>query len=391
MALEYEALNDDQRALVKEAGVSAADFNALAPLDQEGLLADSSASDATTAEELQGGAGAAPAPSPAPSPAPAPAGEKPEGTEGDGDEGNEDDPEGLESPEAVAETSKWKAAAPAPTAAPAATPAPAPAATAPAAPAAPAEAPAPAARTWTADPNSPLGINLPDAPPAPPVLVTQADIGRRDTLKAERDTLFDQFAEGSLTKEDYQAKIKPLDTELEDLNSNIAAQKGLDAQHRQAVVSNWQGLVAHSFEVAKDIGLDYATDTKLQEQLDEAVIRFGKAASLMHPKKPMGWQDAWALAEAHKEIAAAHGKVYDPSKKGAAASPSPAPAPAGAPKPRAAPDLSALPPTTRAAPPAGDPGISAGEFAHLEGLNPIELEKAVAKMPADQQQRYLGA
>jgi hypothetical protein len=58
-------------------------------------------------------------------------------------------------------------------------------------------------------------------------------------------------------------------------------------------------------------------------------------------------------------------------------------------KPAAA-DRSALPPTLAGVPAAADASVGS-EFAHLDGLEGTALEKALARMTPDQQERYLGA
>jgi hypothetical protein len=393
MALKYDELDDAQRALVKAEGVTADDFNALAELDQQGLLVDSSESDKTTGADLtQGDASATPASSPAPTPTPAPTaapGPSPAPTPAPSPEpGEEDDPDGLDSPESQAEAKKWKAApaaTPAPTEAPAASPAPT---TPPAASPAPTSAPAAAA-----DDTELLGMPLPKDPAPPPQLVTAKDVEKRTELKTKRDELFDKFADGHLTKEEYTAQVKPVDDALDDLNASFAAQKGLDAQFRQQLEGNWNSMVAHSFATAKEVGLDYAADENLKKELDTSVRRFAQAADLMHPKKPDAWRSAWALVEAHKEVAAAHGKEFAVKKAAgptAPAAPAASPAPTAAPAQRAAPNLNNLPPTTRGAPPAAESQVNAGEFEHLDGMDPFTLEKTIAAFPPDKLERYLG-
>jgi hypothetical protein len=214
-------------------------------------------------------------------------------------------------------------------------------------------------------------------------VVTAEDITKKGELKGQLDALFDKFADGDLSKEEFNAQKKPLEDQLEVLQGNASAQIVLDAQYNRDATKSWHAIVAASLDIAKGCGgIDYRDPAnKAQaDELDAAVKRFGQAAGLMHPDKPMAWRDKWALAEAHKDVATRHGKPF--VVKGAAA-----PAPTAA--PRAAPDLGNVPPTLRGAPAAGDANINADEFARIDAMTPAEAEKAVAMMTPEQEARYL--
>lgn len=347
----YAGLDDGQKGALTELGVNQQDYNQMREQDREALLADTP-DDEHPLEEVH-----APAAAPAAAPAVAPA------------------------------------AAPAPTAAPVAPPAPAPAAQAPAA--APAAAPAPAEDTappapapvssWRALPD-PLAEGLSEPAPVP-IIVKADDPAKKDETKTQLEDLFDKFASGELTKEEYQQQKRPLEAQLEEINGRIAAQTAANATYNAAESQNWQSVIAKSFELAKtQTGIDYTdpTNKPLADQLDAAVRRFGQAAVYMHPKASSGWRDRWALMEAHKEVAASQGKSF--TAPGAASTPAPpAPAPAG----RKAPDLSRLPPTVAGAPAAADATVAADEFAALDALAPADAEREVARFDDAKLARYL--
>ena len=55
------------------------------------------------------------------------------------------------------------------------------------------------------------------------------------------------------------------------------------------------------------------------------------------------------------------------------------------------PDLSKVPPTVGRGPSAGTPSVNSDEFSHLDGLSGIALERAVARLTPDQQERWEAA
>jgi hypothetical protein len=343
------ALTETQLSQLAEHDVSEEEFNALRPEDQQALLFQTpddtvhmsdeavAAADAKRAAEL-----AAQQPEPTPQPTAAPV------------------------------------ATPQPTAAPVATPEPT------AAPvAAPVATPAPTAapqwRAVTAD--DPLGLSIGDDLVAPPRLVTKEDVAKIEETRTKLDELTDKFTEGDITADEFKTQRKALETELNDLQGRQTAQIALDATYQQGVEKTWNALVDESFKIAKASGIDYSAEASkpMLDELDATVKRLGQAAPLMHPDKSPMWRDKWALAEAHKQVAAKHGFEFKiPTAPGAVAA-------AG----RAAPDLSQIPPTLRQAPAAADASIQGDEFAHLDAMTPAEAEKAVAMMTPEQEARYL--
>lgn len=272
----------------------------------------------------------------------------------------DDDPEG-----------KPAAAAPSPAPAPAVDPdddddvAATPAAAPPAAPAAPApaaEAPAPAA---TVEDEPPLQlVDLAD-----PAKLEQAQAA----LEAKEAAAFKQLLDGEIEQEAFD-KIK---AEVRAGERNIIVQTTRIEMHEQQVKQQQaETVVALMKSAAAAKTIDYAADKKAQAQFDQALQLV--AGDPDNAKKSF----KWLTNEAHRTVLALRG--ISPVAAPTPAPPAPAPAPAS----RAV-DMSKLPPTLSRVPPAADPSIAGDEFAHLGNLSGAALEKAVAGMTPDQQERWL--
>lgn len=266
---------------------------------------------------------------------------------------------------------------------------------------------APAADAWRAVLPATAVDDMPDAvivlpkipePPKWTSVVTPEHAQKLSDTEKALDDLERKFEEGEITREEWVAQRKPLQTALEDLKLDVTTDK-VNARNTQAAVkARFEAYVDASLAQAKAAGLDYlAADNapKLQE-LDAALRRYAQAAPLMNPGKPVDWLDRWALNQAHAEMAGKYGVKFGAAAPAPAAATgakpaaaAPAPAARGGVRPPA--DLGALPPTLRNAPAAADAQVQQGEFAHLEALNPHDLEKAVARMTPEQQARYLEA
>jgi hypothetical protein len=293
------------------------------------------------------------------------------------------------------EKPKWTAAPPAPTAAPTPTPAPKPAkakdgsdgsdpddAPTTAAPPAPTTAPVAAPALELPPGAVALEGEVLALPPLPPVqrwtpLVTPEQKAEYEAAKTKLEELETQFEEGELTRAEWHAARKPLQQTVETVAADMAADRGGQRQEHEQLKARFDSWVQASFAQAKAAGIDYGDPKNVDavKELDGALQRFANAAQLMFPKADADFIDRWALNKAHEEVAKARGITFKP---------------AGAP-PAAAPAAKApvAPPTTRSAPPAADSHVAADEFAHLEGLTPAELERAVAAMSPAQEDRYL--
>lgn len=244
------------------------------------------------------------------------------------------------------------AAAPAPSPAPA----PAPAADAPAPAPAPVEAPAPA----------------PSEPPAPQYTVEAVDFkAAREALDAREAELDAKFDDGLITREERQAALKEIRSEDRELTRQEAEASTITRINQENAVRDAQATIAHFKAEGAKVGIDYTNPTI--GRLFDAEMQ--SVAS----------EEAFA-GKTFRELATeAHARIAKIMAKPAAATPAPAPAPA----PRPAPDLSKLPPTLHKAPPALDPNVAGNEFAHLDGLEGAEYEKAIAKLTPEQLDRFL--
>ena len=226
-----------------------------------------------------------------------------------------------------------------------------------------------------------------DEPPvnAMPLLDVQVPADLDDQIAAartERRDLMRKFSEGELTDEEYQAQLDAAEQKLDSLKDTKRAaefNQRVAQANEKAVMESWKASVNSFFKATKDTeGIDYANNRVLNSALDTVVKDLATAkdgaGNLVHGDKPQ----RWFLKEAHRLVKENFGIVAVP--KGAKP---------GAKQPAAgkAPDLSKVPPAISRAPAAGasDDG---GEFANLDGLTGMALERAVARMSPEQQARW---
>lgn len=184
---------------------------------------------------------------------------------------------------------------------------------------------------------------------------------------------------------DYENKIAALDKQFEEgeiepaeynksrdsmVRAQIKAEISAE-QNAQIEAQLWQREIADFMDDHKE----YQTSKLRHAALDVAVKDL--AANEANNDKP----GRWFLREAHKLVQAefggqqkAEGKNEGDKQEG---------------KPRK-PDLSVVPKTLGSVPSA-DKGDAAGEFDHLEKLNDIDLERALARMSPEQNSRYMAA
>lgn len=225
-----------------------------------------------------------------------------------------------------------------------------------------------------------------------PVLKVEVPKDAADQIKAlktEKRELFKQYNAGTITDEVYQEKLDEADGKLETLTEAVSAAR-LNAQiaeaNQQQMATTWQRKVGSFMdEVKKTEGLDYRSNTALGAALDAVVKDLGnqkdKDGELVNGDKPMGW----FLREAHRQVKASFGLVTVP--KTAKPDDAGKPAAAGEQRKAKAPDLTKVPPNIRTAPSAAA-AEDGGEFSHLATLSGMALEKAVARMTPEQQNRW---
>lgn len=253
----------------------------------------------------------------------------------------------------------------------------APAPKAPAADDAPAgdEPPAPAAGDESED----------DEPAAVTPRATPQDAGeQRAALRAEQAAALQKLMDGEIDPEAYNKLNNETQDKLEALVRAEAADQTRDMITRDAMMKDYSAELGAVQKAVRAAGLDLK-DEATGAEFDRAVRMFANEATARGLADVPGNLAASraALSDAQEYLLRRHGKS--------------APAPAAAPAPVAtksparvpqAPDRSQLPPTLANIPAAADATIS-NEFSHLENLEGNALERALARLTPDQQDRYL--
>ncbi len=229
-----------------------------------------------------------------------------------------------------------------------------------------------------------------DAPaPAAMLPVSPADADeQRTALRAEKATALQQLLDGEIDQEAYQEVESRVQDKLDDLARAAAVDMARSQMQQDAMFTEYHQHLGVAQKELKAAGIDL--DGEAGAQFDRAVRLFAQDAADRGLTDTLGNMAASrdALAEAQALMLRRFGKASAPAAAPGAA---PAAAPTAPPvrKPAAA-DRSALPPTLAGVPAAADASVGS-EFAHLDGLEGTALEKALARMTPDQQERYLGA
>lgn len=242
--------------------------------------------------------------------------------------------------------------------------------------AAPAPAAAPAAAPADAQPEPESADEAPAAAFVPQYTAeVPADAAEQiAALKQEERAAFRKLMDGDSDMEPdaYEAirdrteqAIDALKTKT--LTASIFAQANEQAQMQAAKVA-WDKAQADCFAQFKAEGQDYQDKGKP-----------GLNAAYNHHLKSLAANPAnetkdasWFLREAHRLTRADLGLTTvarTPAARGV--------------------DKTLIPPTLSRVPPAADASIAGDEFAHLSGLDGAALERAVAKMTPEQQERWL--
>jgi hypothetical protein len=198
---------------------------------------------------------------------------------------------------------------------------------------------------------------------------------RLDAIAAEKSAAFKKYNDGEITPEEYAAADEKAandrDAARDDLQSNTA----------------WFREV-HAFkgDVIKEINYDKPENAEKFSSFDDWVKRLGSKPE--NADKPA----RWFLEEAHKKVKLEYGaadaaSAAPQSKTGKAAEPQKTTGKPG----KKAPDLTKIPPTVGGLPSAAEEQADgdSGEFAHLDGLSGMALERALAKLSPEQEERYL--
>lgn len=202
-----------------------------------------------------------------------------------------------------------------------------------------------------------------------------------DGLAEKERELKARFRDGEIDFDEYEAQREGLSTEREALTSaRIKAEISQEMQ-AQAASQQWQSNVtAFLNDVKAEGGFDYNNDKAKATDLDQFIRAL--AGMPEHADKSM----RWFLDEADRRVRALHG-VMDPTPKadgGKSKAAKVAEADA-----RRKQDLSAVPPNLAHVPAGSGPDDINGEFANLDKLEGVALEDAVARLSAEQRERYL--
>lgn len=216
---------------------------------------------------------------------------------------------------------------------------------------------------------------------------------QRASLRAERSQALAKLLDGELTQEEFAEVDSRVDDKLNELIRAEATDQAREHFANDAMLAEYKSLLAKAHQAGAAMGLDGLddADSELGQEFDRAIRMFAMEAGERGMSDRPGALSASsrALNEALQLMAYRHSKAMPTSQ--AAAKPAQEPDKKAAPAREVKPvDRSALPPTLAQAPTAADATVSS-EFAHLDGLDPEALEKAVARMSPDEQDRYLAA
>jgi hypothetical protein len=235
-----------------------------------------------------------------------------------------------------------------------------------------------------ADAGKPSDSPKPEDPPKQEAKAAtyqaQAPADLADQIKAlnkEKAELFRKFSDGDLTADEYSEQEQAILDRRDELTRAKTKAEVSAEMAEQAAGQQYSSTLHAFFAEQKRAGFDYmAPDNAEALKMLDARVR---ALGTLHDDNPEGWKALFN--ESHSAVAAKF------SIKPAAA---PAADPGNKKRDRT-PDLSNVPPVVGRAPAAADPGVQGDEFAHLNSLDGIALEKAVARMSQEQQERYLSS
>lgn len=208
---------------------------------------------------------------------------------------------------------------------------------------------------------------------------------QRLALRAEKAAALQLLLDGELDQQTYQQVEARVQDQLDDLARAAAVDMARMQLQQDAMVQEYGQHLGAAQRALQVAGIDL--EGEAGAHFDRAIRLFAQEAADRGLSDALGQMAASreALAEAQALVLRRFGK------------PQPAPVAAAEParaaermrRPALA-DRSGLPPTLAGVPAAADAAVG-HEFAHLESLEGSALERALARMTPDQQERYLGA
>lgn len=195
-------------------------------------------------------------------------------------------------------------------------------------------------------------------------------------LESKREELAEQFKAGEIEFDEFRAQDKQAGDELSDLKAARIKADALETINEQSAQQEWNVTVRNFFRrTAKAEGIDYAKDAAMNGDLD----LFVKALAA-DPKNASRDGD-WFLAQAHSRVKALRG-IADKAPE----SDRQAIAEAAA---RRKVDKTKITKTLATVPGSEDASEIGGEFADIDGLEGLDLERAFASMSKAQREKYL--
>jgi hypothetical protein len=192
-----------------------------------------------------------------------------------------------------------------------------------------------------------------------------------------------KFRAGDMTFDEFRKTEREVVNERRSLDEQRLKHEMASENNEQMAQARWQWETTRFFrEKASNEGLDYKAEGNrpLWAALDAEVKAL--AADEANASKP----GPWFLEEAHKRVKSAFNLQGAPAPRGGAPVKDQKAAAAAAAAARKAP---AAPTTLHGLPPASHDTETKGEFAHLEKLEGMELETALAGMSKVDADRYL--
>lgn len=209
----------------------------------------------------------------------------------------------------------------------------------------------------------------------------------KDLSQARRDARR-KYEEGELSEDDYDAELDRIEQERDKVNSaRIRAEVSADMTTQQ-LQREYRKTLDGFFADIKRSGFDYKSDANkgALQHLDKTIKALSQTAD--GEEGPELWREI--LGNAHM-VTAAKFKIPTQKASGDETGKEGKTSKAAEVARSRTPDLSKVPPTVGRGPSAGTPSVNSDEFSHLDGLSGIALERAVARLTPDQQERWEAA
>ncbi len=197
-------------------------------------------------------------------------------------------------------------------------------------------------------------------------------------LKQEFANLAEQFKQGDIDFEEYKALTDQLADRRDALTSLRTKAEISREMQEQSAEQEWQWTIRRFVaKTAREEKIDYRSDEAKRNDLDAFVKVL--AANPANANK----DGDWFLNEAHRRVKTLHG-IAEPTQKNNIPSKTEVP-------PSRKPKLDGLPTTLAAVPGSDGPGDIGDEFADIDKLEGIELERAISRMSKEQREKYARA